>query len=158
MNKTFFGIAILLFISMIGFCQEPVSKISLSANLIGFALYGPITNIEFGVEEDVVINIHLRFPEYGLLTHKARYHSDGLDDLGGLTVGGGLIKFFGRKRHRPFGGILFEYDQISTSYGQHQYYEWARDETTVHYLFNLGYRFLLKNLANDGSNQSKTQE
>ena len=167
MIKKLSGIILLFLLPLIGFCQnsivdkqvsernsgtilnlsnqppiqEPVSRISLSVNLMGFAMYGPVTNIEFGIQEDVVINVHLRFPEYGLLSHRSRFHTDGLDDLGGITVGGGLIKFFGNNRNRPFGGILFEYDQISTLYGQHKYWEWAKAETSARYLFNLGYRF-----------------
>jgi len=171
MNKIYSGIVAGLFIPVIGICQasslderlsewnsgletnlvdlqaaqKRIPKFALSVNLIGFALYGPMANIEVGVKEDLAINLHMRFSEYGLLTQRMKYHPDGLDDIGGITIGGGFIKFFGEKIHRPYGGLLFEYDQISTLYGQDKYWEWAKVETSVLYLFNMGYRFRFGN-------------
>ncbi len=123
------------------FKQEPISKFALSFNPLGFVQFGPVINAEFGIREDFVINTHVRVSLLGMLTYVAKYHADGLDDLGGIAFGGGVIKFFGERIHKPYVGILLEYDHSSAVYAMYEQWEWSQVDQTIVFIFNGGYRF-----------------
>jgi hypothetical protein len=113
----------------------------LSLNPLGFLQFGPIVNAEFGVDDDLVINTHVRFSSLGLLTYVSNYDSDGLDQLSGMAIGGGVLKFFGENQSKPYAGILLEYEWGSQQYAMGEPWEWYRDENYGVMIFNGGYRF-----------------
>lgn len=121
--------------------QEPISKIAISLNPLGFVQFGPVFNGEFRISDDIVINTHIRISVLGMLTYVMKNHPDGLDDLGGIAYGGGIIKFFGEKKNKPYAGILFEYDQSSAIYAQYDQREWSQADQAIVFIFNGGYRF-----------------
>ena len=121
--------------------QEPISKIAISLNPLGFVQFGPVFNAEFRIGEDIVLNTHVRVSVLGMLTYLVKNHSDGLDDLGGMAYGGGITKFFGDKKNKPYAGILFEYDHSSAIYAQYEKWEWSQTDRAIVFMFNGGYRF-----------------
>lgn len=121
--------------------QEPISRFAISINPLGFVQFGPVVNAEFGIRDDIVINTHVRISVLGMLTYVIKYHADGLDALGGIAFGGGAIKFFGEKNHKPYVGILLEYDHSSAVYGKYEQWEWSQIDRTIVFIFNGGYRF-----------------
>lgn len=121
--------------------QEPISKIAISLNPLGFVQFGPVFNADFRISEDVVINAHIRISVLGMLTYEVKKHPDGLDDLGAMAYGGGVIKFFGEKKHKPYAGILFEYEHSSAIYAQYEQWEWSQTDMALVFIFNGGYRF-----------------
>lgn len=120
---------------------RPVSKFALSFNPLGFVQFGPVVSAEFGIRENLVINTHVRVPVLGVLTYAVKYHDDGLDNLGGIAIGGGVLKFFGEDRNKPYAGGLAEYDYSSMLYGEFEQWEWSRVEHSGVLIFNGGYRF-----------------
>ncbi len=148
--KTRIVCPILLFVSFLGFSQtsfsqdtnqEPIAKFALSLNPLGFVQFGPVISAEFGVKDDIAINTHVRIPTLGVLSWVIRDHSDGLDEMSGIAFGGGLLKFFGENQHKPYMGVLLEYDQFSAEYALGEQWEWYKDEKAIVFIFNGGYRF-----------------
>jgi hypothetical protein len=120
---------------------EPISKIAVSLNPTGFVQFGPVFNAEFRISEDIVLNTHIRASVLGMLTYEVKNHPDGLDDLGAMAYGGGIIKFFGEKKNKPYAGILFEYEHATTTYAQYEQWEWSQTDLALVFIFNGGYRF-----------------
>lgn len=133
--------AVLLLAAVVIHGQEPIPKFAISLNPLGFLQFGPILSAEIGVKEDVAVNLHVRPSTLGLLTWIIRDHSDGLDEMSGIGFGGGVLKFFGENRHKPYMGVFLEYDQWTALYGSGDQWEWNKEEKSGVFVFNGGYRF-----------------
>jgi hypothetical protein len=140
-----FSIVLLIAIPQNLFAQEfednSISPFAISVNPLGFVQFGPIINVEFGFPNNLVLNIHTRFPSAGLLTYVALDHEDGIDDLSGKAFGAGLLYFFTDKRHKPYIGGLLEYHTADILYGQGDAWEWDKTENAIVVIANGGYRF-----------------
>jgi len=122
----------------------PLSKFALSVNPLGFVQFGPLVNIEVGLTKSLVLNAHVRFTSVGLLSYAINYHEDGLEKLSGIAFGGGLLNFFGKKRSKPYAGVLLEYEMLKKYYAKDDPWEWEQSDNTGVFVLNGGYRFRFK--------------
>ena len=121
--------------------DNSISPFAISVNPLGFVQFGPIINIEFGFPNNLVFNLHTRFPSLGVLTYVALDDRDGIDDLSGSAFGGGLLYFIGHGKSKPYVGGHLEYHSIDILYAQGEQYEWSKTEHAVIFIVNGGYRF-----------------
>jgi hypothetical protein len=121
--------------------DNSISPFALSVNPLGFVQFGPMVNMEFGFPNNMVLNIHTRFPSAGLLSYVVLDHSDGIDDLSGIAFGGGLLFFMTDNKHKPYVGGLLEYHTADILYGEGDSWEWDKTENALVIAANGGYRF-----------------
>jgi hypothetical protein len=124
--------------------EYSMAKFALSINPLGFVQFGPLASIEIGVAKSLVLNAHVRFPSLGLITYVLHDDEDGLDELSGISFGAGPIHFFGKKRSKPYAGILLEYEKLEKLYAKGDPWEWDETDNTGIFVFNGGYRFRFK--------------
>lgn len=124
--------------------EYPISKFSLSVNPLGFIQFGPLINVEFGINSNLVFNTHVRIPSAGVVSYIV--HEVGDDDsMSGFAVGGGLIYFAGSKQSKPYIGFLAEYDRTNKVFDVGEDWETAEKDNIGVFLFNAGYRFRFEN-------------
>lgn len=121
--------------------SNPISKFAISINPLGFLQFGPIVSAEIGLKDNLVLNVHARVPFLGLLPYLINEHNDGLDNLMGFAFGAGSIYFFGTRQHKPYAGVLLEYDHLKLLYAQGDSWEWDKSVNSVVFIMNGGYRF-----------------
>lgn len=121
--------------------SNSISKFAISINPLGFLQFGPIVCAEIGLQDNLVLNIHARVPFLGLLTYLVNEHRDGLDKLTGFAFGVGSIYFFGTRQHKPYAGVVLEYNYLKMLYAQGDSWEWDKSLNSVVFIMNGGYRF-----------------
>lgn len=121
--------------------DNQISDFSLSINPLGFIQFGPIINAEFGVSENLVLNTHLRAPAFGVLSYVLYADEDGLDQLNGIAVGAGLLKFLGENQSKFYAGGFIDYQRTTALYADSEQWEWEETDNTIIFAFNGGYRF-----------------
>ena len=121
------------------FDNEPISRFALTVNPLGFVQFGPIVGMEIGLKDNLALNIHSRITSLGLINYVM---ADDPDKLSGLSIGAGPIIFFGDKQHKPYAGLLFEYDWRTITWGSPGD-RWHCIETSkaIVFITNGGYRF-----------------
>lgn len=121
-----------------------LSKFALSVNPLGFVQFGPLASAEIGLSKSMVLNLHVRFPSLGLLTYAVNYEEEGLDKLSGIAFGGGPIYFFGKKRSKPYLGVLLDFEMLKKMVAKDETWEWEETDNTGVFIVNGGYRFRFK--------------
>jgi hypothetical protein len=114
----------------------PISRFALSLNPLGVVQFGPIVNAEAGLTKNLVLNAHVRFAPYGVLSYVV---TEWPDKITGFAYGGGLIYFFGEKRNKPYVGVISEYQKNKDIWENSD----EIDKVFV-FLVNGGYRFRFK--------------
>lgn len=124
-----------------------ISKFSLSVNPLGFLQFGPTINAGIGVNKNMVIDAHLRFPSLGVLTIASLDidDPDELDNITGIALGGGLLYFFGQNKNKPYFGAILGYNKLNTLYLEGDSWEWYEHDNAIYFLINGGYRFRFNN-------------
>lgn len=125
--------------------EFPISKFSLSLSPLGFLQFGPWVNAEFGLSDNLVLNTHLRFPSLGVLAYIAHEVEPGDDSMSGLAIGGGPILFLSTKQHKPYVGLLMEYDATSKKYNIGESWEQFEKDNIFVFMISGGYRFRFNN-------------
>lgn len=125
--------------------ENAMPKFGLSINPLGFVQFGPLINMEVGLTDNVILNMHARVSFLGILTYLINEHEDGLDELFGMAGGGGPIYFFGTSRNKPYAGVLLEFDHLRLLYAQGDQWEWEKTVNSVVFAMNGGYRFRFAN-------------
>lgn len=94
-----------------------------SINPLGFLQFGPMINLEYGITDDFVLNVHWRFPALGYLTKQTNYDDGYPEKLTGWSIGGGVFYHFKniKNNNRAYLGLLYSYYETSANY---QYQEW----------------------------------
>ena len=124
--------------------ENPVSKFALSVNPLGFIQFGPVINFEIGLNDNVVLNTHLRFPSFGLLSYLLRSPLY-LDELTGIGYGLGLLYFIGDNKSQPYLGTFIEFERTEGLYNREESNEHLTKNKTTAFVFNGGYRFRFSN-------------
>ena len=119
--------------------ENDISKFALSFNPLGFIQFGPFIGAEFRLKENVVLNLHTRISNLGLLSYVVR--GENLDKLSGVSFGAGPIIFLTENQSKPYIGLLMEYDWAKSLYHSGSYNENTHFENNIAFLANGGYRF-----------------
>ena len=123
------------------FKELDIGKFAVSFSPTGFIQFGPVLNFEFSVAQNLVVNTHMRFLRFGLLSYVVRTDPDWPEQLRGMAYGGGVNYFFGASRNKPYVGVGIEYDKSDAIYDKDSSWEWTEVDKTVVLYLNGGYRF-----------------
>ena len=142
--KKVLSICLVLILVGFSFGQEEnndIKRIGISVNPLGFAQFGPLVNLDIKIVKNLVLNGHIRFAPYGLLTRVMWQEDSSLDEFTGNAYGGGLVYYFGDKNGKPYAGILFEVDENKQVYAKGKDWEWVQNGDGLTVVANGGYRF-----------------
>ena len=81
--------------------ENSISKFALSINPLGFVQFGPSIVAELGLNENLALNAHVRFPSLGVLSYIVRADGEEINSLSGIAFGAGMNYFFGEKKNKP---------------------------------------------------------
>ncbi|WP_157638223.1 hypothetical protein [Flexithrix dorotheae] len=149
--KKLLNIFVFILFFQISYAQKPsnfehmehsLPKFSLSLNPIGFAQFGPIINAEFGLNDRLLLNTHVRLSPLGALSYMSRSDNDDeLDRINGMAFGGGLIYFLNENKNKLYIGFLAQYEKLDNLYEEGNQWEWQEKENNIAFMINPGYRF-----------------
>lgn len=115
-----------------------IKRVGIWLNPLGFLQFGPVAGVEFRLNENMAVNVHTRVPSLGVLSYLIR---EDVEKITGFCVGGGFLYFFGTRQHKPYAGIMFEYEQDKCLYDQNESDANTETEKIMVFIMNGGYRF-----------------
>jgi hypothetical protein len=118
-------------------------RIGFYAQPLGFVEFGPIVGTEMTIANHLILEGHLRFATYGLLSYVAANNADeGLPDKLTGTAFGGAVKFLAPSRIGGFYvGPVIEYGKQNQTFAQDETYAWESKATYVAAMITVGYKF-----------------
>jgi hypothetical protein len=141
MKKYF--LVLLLFCCLSSFGQaekisNPIGKFAFSIEPLGILQFGPMINAEFGLTDNLALNIHYRYSTIGLLTNTLWY-SHANEKLKDNVFGTGLKYLFGDRMGKPYIGGLLEYGRNYLEYNT-----FIENNSYFGFVLNGGYRLRFK--------------
>ena len=122
--------------------DKSMEGFAVSVNPLGFVQFGPSISLEYGITENIVLDVNFRFPSLGILSYVINYDNDtSLDDMTGFSGGLGVYYFITENADKPYVGLLFNFQQQIITYDLNQYWEWKRELNSYVLVFSGGYRF-----------------
>jgi hypothetical protein len=118
-------------------------RIGFYAQPLGFVQFGPIIGTEMTIAQRLIIEGHVRFAKYGLLSYVAANdpHEGLPDKLSGSAFGAG-VKFMAPSRIGGFYvGPILEYGKQDQTFAQDETYAWESKATYIAAIVSTGYKF-----------------